>query len=89
MQNYCDGSGPHTDGAVKVLSIGGSGNAILCHSCWNRELDYRRERNNFAFSFSMRLVASTRITLRARGVVGYCTWGAFSFKEHTGARLRV
>ncbi len=52
MQNYCDGSGPHTDGAVKVLSTGGSGNAILCHSCWNRELDYRRERNRSLGDFA-------------------------------------
>jgi hypothetical protein len=41
----CDGSGPHASGAVRVLPYGGDGNLILCHSCYMREMQYRRERN--------------------------------------------
>lgn len=41
----CDGSGPHASGTVRVLPYGGDGNLILCHSCYMREMQYRRERN--------------------------------------------
>jgi len=41
----CDGSGPHTAGEVRVLPTGGDSNAILCRSCFDREIAYRRERN--------------------------------------------
>ena len=40
----CDGSGPHTDGKVKLYPLGGGANLILCHSCWHRENQYRRDR---------------------------------------------
>ena len=45
MQNNCDGSGPHAEGAVKVMRCGGSSNLILCRNCWQRELNYRHMRN--------------------------------------------
>ena len=44
--NYCDGSGPHTPGEVRVLPTGGDSNAILCRSCYFREMKYRRDRNH-------------------------------------------
>ena len=45
MQNNCDGSGPHTDGDVRVMPTGGDGNLILCLRCWMRENAWRAERN--------------------------------------------
>jgi hypothetical protein len=50
MTNYnCDGSGPHSEGEVKLMPTGGSGNLILCHNCWNHELAYRNsEMGEFA-----------------------------------------
>jgi hypothetical protein len=45
MQNNCDGSGPHSEGTVKVMPTGGDGNLILCARCWAHELSYRVERN--------------------------------------------
>jgi len=41
----CDGSGPCSCGPVKVLPTDGDGNAILCLSCFNREIGWRMERN--------------------------------------------
>lgn len=43
----CDGSGPcnQTLQTVRVLPTGGDGNAILCMSCFAREMIFRRERN--------------------------------------------
>lgn len=41
----CDGSGPCSAGEVRVLPTGGEGNAILCKSCFHRELAWRKERN--------------------------------------------
>ena len=41
----CDGSGPCSFGEVRVLPTGGDGNAILCRNCFNREIEYRVERN--------------------------------------------
>ena len=43
--NNCDGSGPHTPGEVRTLPTGGGGNAILCLSCYKREIAYRKARN--------------------------------------------
>lgn len=43
--NYCNGTGPHTPGEVRVMPTGGGGNDILCRSCWQRALEDRRERN--------------------------------------------
>jgi hypothetical protein len=46
VKNYnCDGSGPHTSGEVRLLPTGGGGNAILCRSCFEHEILYRRYRN--------------------------------------------
>ena len=46
MNNWdCSGSGPHTKGPVYAMPTGGDGNMILCHACWNHELEYRKERN--------------------------------------------
>lgn len=42
----CDGSGPHSGEEVRVLPTGGSSNAILCFSCYRREMVYRRQRNS-------------------------------------------
>lgn len=41
----CDGSGPHVAGDVRKLPTGGSSNAILCRKCYDREIAYRRDRN--------------------------------------------
>ena len=42
----CDGSGPCIiGGEVRVLPTGGGGNAILCRLCYQREMAFRRERN--------------------------------------------
>ncbi len=51
-QNNCDGRGPCTPGTVKVLPIGGEGNLILCRSCWNREIEYRQNRNRSLGKFA-------------------------------------
>jgi len=34
-----------TDGEVRVLPTGGGGNAILCRTCFNHELAWRKKRN--------------------------------------------
>ena len=58
-QNYndnCDGSGPHAVNEVRVLPIGGSGNLILCISCFRHEIHWRRLRNKelgTAFRFEL------------------------------------
>ena len=45
----CDGSGPCVPGGrVRLLPLGSipdHGNVILCRACFERELQYRRERN--------------------------------------------
>lgn len=41
----CDGSGPCSEGSVKLLPLGGGANLILCKNCWNREMEYRKTRN--------------------------------------------
>lgn len=46
--DMCDGSGPCSPGEVRVLPVGSSphhGNMILCFSCFNREIAWRKERN--------------------------------------------
>jgi hypothetical protein len=44
--NNCDNDKClHANGEVRVLPTGGQGNAILCHACFNHELDFRRDRN--------------------------------------------
>jgi len=49
MQNpNCQGSGPCTPGQVRLLPVGtipDHGNMILCHHCFNHEIEYRRGRN--------------------------------------------
>ena len=52
MQNNCCGSGPHSDGEVRVMPSGGDSNLILCRSCWARENQYRRERNRQLGNFA-------------------------------------
>jgi len=34
------------------MPTGGGGNLILCHSCWERENEYRRRRNLFLGEFA-------------------------------------
>ena len=41
----CDGEGPHTRGESRLLPTGGGGNAILCRSCFEREITFRKEVN--------------------------------------------
>ncbi len=44
--NNCDGDHcTRSVGEVRVLPTGGDSNAILCRSCYEHELAYRRERN--------------------------------------------
>ncbi len=44
--NNCDGSGPHSiNPEVRVLPTGGDSNAILCFTCFLRELQFRKQRN--------------------------------------------
>lgn len=45
MNPNCDGSGPCDPGRVRVLPAGGDANMILCRCCFERELEFRRERN--------------------------------------------
>lgn len=42
----CNGSGPHSGEEVRVLPTGGDSNAILCFSCYRREMNFRQERNS-------------------------------------------
>jgi hypothetical protein len=46
----CQGAGPHGGDEVRVLPAGGDSNAILCRSCFGREMMFRLDRNreNFA-----------------------------------------
>ncbi len=44
--NNCSGSGPHASGECRVMPTGGGGNMIFCRYCWERELQYRGERNH-------------------------------------------
>jgi hypothetical protein len=47
MTNWnCDGSGPHTEGEVRVYPLGAGGNLILCRACFRRENQYRIDRRN-------------------------------------------
>ena len=49
VNNDCNGSGPHTPGEVRVMPHSNEplhGNDILCRACWNREIDYRIDRND-------------------------------------------
>lgn len=46
----CGGSGPHAAGEVKVMPTGGNSNIILCRSCWERETEWRRDRNKAVHS---------------------------------------
>ncbi|OYV38946.1 MAG: hypothetical protein B7Z80_08705 [Rhodospirillales bacterium 20-64-7] len=48
----CCGNGPHIPGEVRVMPTGGDGNLILCSNCWDRELDYRRDRNRDLADFA-------------------------------------
>lgn len=41
----CDGDGPHARGESRLLPVGGGGNAILCRSCFEREIAFRKEVN--------------------------------------------
>jgi len=52
INSMCDGSGPCNMGEVRVLPTGGDSNAILCRGCYERELDYRRERNRDLEAFA-------------------------------------
>jgi hypothetical protein len=48
IANECNGSGPHSGNEVRVLPHNNTplhGNDILCRACFNREIAYRRERN--------------------------------------------
>ena len=43
----CDGSHCRTStGTIRVLPTGGDSNALLCFTCYLREMQYRRERNS-------------------------------------------
>lgn len=44
MINQCD-QGHGMDYTVKLLPLGGSGNAILCFRCFHKEMKFREERN--------------------------------------------
>lgn len=42
----CDGSGPHSiNPEVRVLPIGEDSNAVLCIACYDREIQWRQDRN--------------------------------------------
>jgi hypothetical protein len=46
--DYCNDSGPHAPGEVRVMPHSDAplcGNDILCRRCWDRELRYRADRN--------------------------------------------
>jgi hypothetical protein len=42
LTNYCNGLGPHLGPKeVRLMPLGGGGNAILCLSCWAEENKFR------------------------------------------------
>ena len=41
----CDGSGPHSPGELRRMPTGGGSAVSVCRDCWERELDWRRTRN--------------------------------------------
>lgn len=43
----CDNCGIHTEkpGKIKWLNLGNNSGAFLCETCWNKEMNYRKERN--------------------------------------------
>ena len=45
--NNCDGSRTHDDGPVKRMPLPRGAGLILCHVCWDYELEFRRARNAF------------------------------------------
>ena len=45
QNNMCDGAGPCSKGEVRVLPYAEAGNLIVCKSCFNREMIFRRQRN--------------------------------------------
>ena len=64
-QTDCNGSGPHSNtDEVRVLPTGGSSNAILCRTCFEREMHFRRVRNKElgnAFKFDLPEWTSLRV----------------------------
>ncbi len=59
----CDGNGPCAAGEVRVLPTGGQSNAILCRSCYEFEMKFRRWRN--AKYAKPRLATENRFSLPA------------------------
>lgn len=45
IENECDGSGPHSGTQTRCLPAAVGGNLILCRSCFDYELAWRKERN--------------------------------------------
>jgi hypothetical protein len=51
----CNGSGPHRGDEVRLLPHTKTplhGNDILCRACFEREIEYRRERNRSLGDFA-------------------------------------
>ena len=44
---YCDNCGDHftKTGSVRRLDTGGGSGVYLCHRCWNKEMKWRKMRN--------------------------------------------
>lgn len=49
------------NGEIRVLPTGGSGNALLCHACYEYEMSYRREHNKKYLPFNIPAWESLRI----------------------------
>jgi len=50
----CDGDHCRSEvGEVRLLPVGGSGNAILCNDCFNHEMRFRRERIKEGVEFDL------------------------------------
>ena len=42
----CDNDYCHwSDGQIRVLPLGGAGNALLCRACYQHEIEWRKGRN--------------------------------------------
>lgn len=53
IDSNCDGAGPHSGTETRRLPTGGSGAAIVCRCCYDRELRFRRERIREGVDFEL------------------------------------
>jgi len=70
VASHCDGAGPHsTFGPIHKLPTGGGGNLLLCRECFDREIVFRKLRNQ-ELSADCRFVTPEWVTLERYPVNG-------------------